>query len=44
MLQAWLSIGYIDLLAILVLALILWLWGSPDPNVPREQRQAPPGR
>ena len=29
MLQAWLSIGYIVLLAILVLALILWRRGSP---------------
>src|ERR1700680_1792871 len=29
MLQAWLSIGYIVLLAILVLAFILWRRGSP---------------
>jgi hypothetical protein len=29
MLQAWLSIGYILLLAILVLALILWRRGVP---------------
>ena len=29
MLQAWLSIGYIVLLAILVLALILWRRGGP---------------
>ena len=29
MLQAWLSIGYIVLLAILVLAFILWRRGAP---------------